>query len=124
MAKPRKNKPQPKQHPTNLWDTLTSVFVTSMNKGQFPAAIIGLILVIVVSRLPPEDLSALAFAVKNDLVSGALLGYVVALLTTTGWFFHARWQRKTIYLEMQRIGKEKSKIQTETFELGVKSSEQ
>jgi hypothetical protein len=124
MAKSRKNKPLSKQHPTNLWDTLTSVFVTSMNKGQFPAAIIGLILVIVVSRLPPEDLSTLAFAVKNDLAKGYLLGYVISFLTTTGWFFHARWQRKIISVEMQRIGKEKSRIQTETFELGVKSSEQ
>ena len=124
MAKPRKKQPQSKQNPTNLWDMLTSVFVVSMSKGQFPAAIIGLVVVIAVSRLPPEDLSRLAFSVKNDLVSGALVGYIAAFLTTTGWFFHARWQRKIISVEMQRIGKEKSKIQTETFELGVKSSEQ
>lgn len=123
MAKPRKKNRPPKRHPTNVWDTLSSVFIASMNKGQFPSAIIGLILFIFALRMPPEDLSRFAFSVKDDLVSGALAGYVIAFFTTTGWFVHARWQRRVISTEIQRIGKEKSRIQTETFEVGVKSSE-
>lgn len=107
-----------------MWDTISRVFITSMNKGQFPAAILGLILIIITLRIPPEDLSRFVFEVKEDIKGGALLGYAVGFFATSGWFIHARWQRRVISNEIHRIGQEKSRIQTDVLEVDVKSSEQ
>lgn len=43
-----------------LFQMLRDVLVASLNRGQFPMAVMGLIAVIAVCRMPPEDLSRLS----------------------------------------------------------------
>ena len=85
----------------------------------------GLLLLfsLIVWRMPAEDVSKLAFRILDYIVSGAMLGYVLSGIFGFGWYFHARWQRKLIAKEIERLGREKSLLQSEVLNIDIESSQ-
>lgn len=77
--------------------------IASICKGQFPLAIIGLIAMSLIWRMPPEDISKLVFRIVDGSERGALLGYLLALVAVGGWYVHARYQRRAISAELNRL---------------------
>ena len=95
-----------------------------MSKGQFPFAVVALIFIVMILKMPPQDVSKLVFQIENDIASGKLVGFLLSFLLGGGWFVHARWQRRNISGEVDRIGVEKSKLQSEHLDINIESSEQ
>jgi hypothetical protein len=95
----------------NLWEMLRDVLVASMNKGQFPLAICGLIFIVMVLRMPPQDVSKLVFEIVEDVKEKYFVGDILAGVALVGWFIHAKWQRKLIHSEMERMATERNKAQ-------------
>jgi hypothetical protein len=95
----------------NFWLFLQNVFTASMNKGQFPLACFTFIIALLIYRLPSEDVSRLVNRIISD--AGDLREESIALnvLLALSWAIHAKWQRRSISEEMDRIGKEKSSLQ-------------
>ena len=52
-------------HRPNVWGMIRDVCFASLNKGQFPLAIFGGILVILILKLPDEDASKLILQLLN-----------------------------------------------------------
>ena len=102
---------------------MSEVLVASMNKGQFPLAGILLLFITIVCRMPPADVSKLAFQILDYVANGAILGYFLSGFFGFGWFFHARWQRKMIADELERVGREKSLLQTKVLSIDIESSQ-
>jgi hypothetical protein len=96
------------------------VLIASLNKGQFPLALLALIILALIWKLPAEDVSALVFMTFNKL---EYWGYPLSVVAFGGWFFHARRQRQLIVAELERISHERDKIQEKTLGGRVKSSE-
>lgn len=90
------------------------IFIAAINRGQLLTAILGLFLIVVVWRLPQEDLSGFVRMVIESLISGHLLGYVLFVLTLTGWFVNSRRLRTIASKEQKRIGDEKTELQKAT----------
>jgi hypothetical protein len=105
-----------------FWHMVRDVLIASMNKGQFPLALFGMILVVLIWSMPPADVSLLVFQVIDDLKRGYLFGYALAAGTASGWFVHAKFQRRVITEEMRRIGNERSSLQKRELGAKVKSS--
>lgn len=85
------------------WATaFRDILVASINKGQFPLAIFGLIAMSLIWRIPSEDVSTLVFRIVDGLERGVLLGYGLALVALGGWYIHARYQRRVISVELSR----------------------
>jgi hypothetical protein len=99
------------------------VLVASMNKGQFPLAIVALIVLTLIIKLPPEDVSRLVFAIIDLMQRGYFVGYAGFLLATGGWFFHAKWQRRIIQNEIDRLSAERTSVQEGKLGNKIKSSE-
>lgn len=74
-------------------------------------------------HMPPADVSKLMFRLLDVAEEGRLAGYVVSVVSLLGWFFHARYQRKLITQEMQRISNERNQLQARELGKRVKSSE-
>src|SRR5262245_26218982 len=91
---------------------LRDVFVASINRGQFLLAIVGLLLALMILKMPPEDVSKLVFRLLESIENGKILGYVLAIILAMGWFWHARWQRRMITDEMHRIGQQRTEAQS------------
>ncbi len=98
------------------------VAIASMRYGQFPYFILFVILAIAFWRMPGGDVSKMMFLIVEYLRQGYLIGYVLFFGALVGWFYHARYQRRLINPEMDRIAEEKSKLQKKSLGDGVESS--
>jgi hypothetical protein len=102
---------------------LRDVLIASINKGQFPLAILGIVVVAMLLKMPGADVSRLVFDLLAGLKDGALLGYVIAGFALTGWFLHARWQRRVMTQEVNRVADERTKLQAQQLGESVESSQ-
>lgn len=104
------------------WQFLRDVFVTSINKGQFPIAILALVISIYCVRVPPDVLAEHGREVFVGLKNGYLVGYVLFIMTVGGWWSHAKGLRRKHYEELDRIAPEKTELQKKLLGNKVKSS--
>jgi hypothetical protein len=95
----------------NWAQMVRDVLIASMNKGQFPIAIISFIVVLLIIKMPPEDVSELVFSIRDELVKGTVAGWFLFGVSIIGWFAHARWQRKQMTREIDRLSIERNKVQ-------------
>ena len=104
----------PKPKDTNLkigcWHALRDIFVTSINKGQFPLALGGAIILLAIGKMPWEAIRDLFQRVIEKLDHGDLVGWALWLLTSGAWAYISARTRKTHVAEVRRIGKEKSDL--------------
>lgn len=110
MSAPKKPKQEKPQQP-NFWGMLRDVLLASISKGQFPMAMGCLIAIVMILKMPAEDVSKLVFQMLKGVEEVRLVGYLTTLVALTGWFYHARWQRKMMAEEVNRIAGERNKLQ-------------
>lgn len=98
------------------------IFVTSINRGQLP--VLGMIAValLMLWKMPADDVSSLASEILHSLQNGELWGYLLFVLTLIGWYSHAKRMRKMFSAEAERIGTEKSRLQEKLVGHNYKSS--
>jgi hypothetical protein len=106
-----------------FWEFLRDVLIASVDKGQFPAALIAMVVLSVIWRMSPTEVSKLMFRLLDVAEEERLVGYVVSVVSLLGWFFHVRYQRKLIAQEMQRISDERNQLQMRELGKRVRSSE-
>jgi hypothetical protein len=87
------------------------IVIASMNKGQLPLLAVAGLLALAIWRMTPQAVEALLNRVLARMETGELMGWAIALLLLAGWYTHARWMRKQASGELDRIGREKSKLQ-------------
>lgn len=104
------------------WQALRDMVIAAMNRGQLPILSVFLLILVVLLRMPEDDLSKLAFSVLEKLEKGELWAYGVLCVVILCWYVHARLMRKEFSIEMERVGKEKSKLQSKLTNTKLKSS--
>ncbi len=117
MAKKRRTEIY--QGKINFWWFLRDVFLGAMSKGQLLLTIFGIVLIIIILRMPGEDLGTLANEILVGFKNASLVGYLVAVLAIVGWYIHVRKQRSRYEKEMKRLAKVRNELQSK---LQVKSS--
>lgn len=105
-----------------FFQMLRDVLVASLNRGQFPVAIMGLIVVIAICRMPPADLSRLIFRLVDAAEAHEYGGYVLSLIITVGWAIHARRQRREMAAEVRRLSEQRNRLQEMALNVQLKSS--
>ena len=122
VAKLTESQPHAQPIRAGLFTMVRDVLVTSINKGQFPLAIIGLLLSVVIIKMPDNDVSKLVFLVRDDLIKGWLSGYVLFVFAVFGWAVHIKKQRNWWSEEMERVTAERNRLQSQVLGSPVKSS--
>ena len=112
MSAPKKAKQEKPQQP-NFGGMLRDVLLASISKGQFPMAMGCIIAVVMVLKMPAEDVSKLVFQILKGVEEMRLVGYLTTLVALIGWFYHAQWQRKMMAKEVNRIAGERNRLQSE-----------
>lgn len=95
----------------NFWKMLRDVLIAAMSKGQLPLATVALLFIIMILKMPGEDVSKLAFNFLALLGKGGILGGVLFVLSLTGWAIHAKWQRRVFGREVDRLAHERNNWQ-------------
>lgn len=106
-----------------LFQMLRDVLIASINKGQFPIALLAIIAVVMLMRMPPEDIGKLVLRLLDAAERRWVVGYALCAVTALGWFFHARFQRRVIDGEVARVCDERTRLQQQALGNIVKSSE-
>jgi len=94
---------------SEMWRTIGSVLVASMNKGLFVPACIFFVLVIMLTKTPGDYFPTLWKA----LCDYKEWGYILAVMAVTGWGMNVRYLRRVHYNEISRISAEKKQLQEE-----------
>lgn len=118
MAKPKDTKLK-----IGFWHAVRDIFVTSINKGQFPVALAGAIVLVMVTKMPWEAIRDLFQGVIDKLAHWDLLGWTLWLLTSAGWALISRRSRKTHVTEVRRVAQEKSDLHRKLLGPDAPSSE-
>jgi len=109
------------RHPQNFFGMVENIFIASMTKGQAPLFVIGALIALMIWKMPAEDITKLANRILDALIKGQILGYALGGCAITGWFVHARVQRKTITREMERLADARDERQA-TEKIMIESS--
>ncbi|AYB34817.1 hypothetical protein [Chryseolinea soli] len=105
-----------------FWQAIRDILVMSMNKGQFPVALIGLVVICFVFKMPEKDVSKLVFELLALFKSLHLVGWTLGVVTSIGWLLHSKHQRRMINKEMARISRERNEKQAKLLERELRSS--
>jgi hypothetical protein len=106
-----------------FWKMARDVLVASLNKGQFPFAMMGVVSLALIWRMPKQDLSKLVFELLESAKSGAILGWLLFAVAILGWFLHARAARAAFTREMNRITGERNRYQSQAMGASLQSSD-
>lgn len=118
MAKARSAPPK-----IGFWHMVRDVLVASLNKGQFLPACAFVLFLVIILRMPGEDVSRLAFRLVDDLENYSLLGYASAVVVLALWMIHARFQRRVAAGELKRVAKERTRLQEGAIGQQLQSSD-
>ena len=111
-------------HATNIWGALERIVIAAINKGQLP--ILGGIAIVlfIIWKMPPADVSELAFKIFDKVVIGNVIGYIVGGGSIVVCFGVVKTQRRINEREKKRLGKERTKWQERALRLELGTSEQ
>ncbi len=99
-----------------FWHMMRDVLVSSLNKGQFPVAILGVIILTWLIRLPETDLSKLTFETFDFFKTYYIGGYISTIGLALGWFYHSKRQRRLHTEEIARLSGERTEWQQKALE--------
>jgi len=100
------------------------IVVTAMNRGQLPVLGVMSIFMLILSRIPVQDLSTILKMIVLHLVNGELIAYIFLFIVCLAWFIQSKVARRNHSEEMNRVTKEKSQLQNMLTKKKFKSSEQ
>lgn len=69
---------------------IRDVFIASINKGQFPFAVVGAILALLLFRVPEAEIVPLIHWMVETVGTIWYLGYFLFVATVFAWYFHAQ----------------------------------
>lgn len=122
-GKSQKNSRRKPSARTNWPGAVSNIVVSAINKGQLPILGIIFLLGLILWRLPEEQLSKFVFKFLEHLANGAIAGYVLSVALLFGWYIHAKAMRARFSNEAQRIGREKSDLQSRLLKENLESSD-
>lgn len=91
----------------NFWGMLAQIGTRMVDRGQALVFLGFVLVVLIIAKLPPEDIRDLLERVLDRLERMYFTGYASTIVISLSWFWHARWQRRTLHAEMHRLGREK-----------------
>ena len=122
MAKKPTKLPNSNPYKPNFWGMIQGITIATINKGQFLLFCLFLIIVILIIKAPGASVGELLHNFAGLLREEAILGWIFAFLELMVNIFVIRFQRKTHHDEIERISREKSKLQEELIGRKLHSS--
>lgn len=101
---------------------IRDIVLRIVSKGQLLLLIVGMILLIIVLRMPQEEVGHLALRLVEVFETEKLLGYLFAFCILVAWTVHSKYQRRIIHDEMARLSVERNEVQSHALGNQIKPS--
>jgi len=95
----------------NIWGMLRDVAIASLNKGQFPMAIVGGLFFTTLLKMDSAEVTRLVFETLNLFKSFHLVGWGLSGVSILGWYLNSKWLWGMHRDEIERISQEKKELQ-------------
>lgn len=106
----------------NFWGFLEKVLVASLNKGQLIGMTIALIFIILIIKIPNDQILPFIEKLLDISKINSILGWILSGFVTFGAYLTVRWQRRIHTKEIQRISREKKSLQEKLTQQQLPSS--
>ena len=104
-------------------EALRDIVLKAIETGQLPALLISVIVILIIWKIPDDQLLLLLQEIIKRFEKGEMISYLILFLCILGWFFHVKILQKRFAREYERIGKEKSSLQSKKSGINLKSSD-
>ena len=118
-----RRQPRKKSIGAGLYSMLQSVLLASIEKGQFAVAVLGLVTIVMLLKMPSVEVGRLAFKLLDVVQRAAALGYVLALGILMAWMLHVRHLKRMFERELARVTAERNQAQARCIGGHIRSSE-
>jgi len=98
------------------------VVIKLITTGQLPLGIFGACLLLIIYKTPDADMPKVWDTVRLFINVHAGLGYLLYIPLMCGWYFHAKFQRRSAETELRRIAPERTKDQQQFFQQKLEST--
>lgn len=88
------------------------IIIKAMDRGQLLPVLLFLVFLAFIFNMSENHVYEFGVGIINGFKEFSLVGWLVAAIVAILWAGHARQMRRDHSLEYQRIGTEKSKLQT------------
>jgi len=103
-------------------EAVRDVLIASMTKGLLVPLLVGGALILLIFRAPEQEAGNVLKQLVGGLQDWSLVGWVLFGATLIGWIAHARIQRKSFHREMDRVARERNRLQRKASDRDLKSS--
>ena len=103
---------------------IRDVATHAMNKGQFLGVALTGLVALVIWRAPPEFSGQVLDRILRNLTSMRGIAYVLVGALALGWALHLRFVIRSTADEIDRIGREKTKLQEQLTHLTLSNPHQ
>lgn len=100
-----------KKRKTNMWDVIENVVAIAIKRGQLLVMAFSLFFIILVIKIPPEDVRPIIEKLLDVPKYNSILGWCVAILIAIAAVLITGYQRKIHKDEIKRISNEKTSLQ-------------
>lgn len=107
----------------NFWAMVNNVVLRAIGRGQLPLLGVISIIILILWRMPSEDLSQLIRDIFTVAIAKYLLGYIIAIVAIIYWNRSSKKMRRAHAAEISRLADEKTKLQNLLLDKRVESSE-
>lgn len=84
MAKKSSESPARSQYNPNFWGMIQNVLINATNKGQILVGFLGMIILVAVLKMPPEDISLLLNKTLQLFTTFRTMGWVLSFFILLG----------------------------------------
>lgn len=113
-----KKKPEQKPKRQIGWaEAARDIVVASINRGQLLLLGTIAIVLLIIYKIPNDEIVGLVKEIIAKLGNIALLSYILNIILALGWWFNAKYLRKIHSNECDRVGREKTKLQNDQLQL-------
>ena len=106
----------------NFWGLIEKVLVAAMNKGQLIGMTIALIFILLIIKIPNDQIIPFIEKLLNISRINSILGWCLSGIVTFASFLIIRWQRRIHTKEIRRISNEKRLLQEKLTQEKLPSS--
>lgn len=105
MTKPKATKVTraPAATKVSISQAIRDVFIASINRGQFPFAIFGAIVLLLVFKIPSGEVVPLIKWIASSLSGLSLVGYLLFVFSVFAWYFHVQRIRRELTTEIEAL---------------------
>lgn len=117
-----KKNPKRDYNRPNIWGMIQNIMIAGMNKGQLLASIFGIVIIILIVKIPNSEIVPFIGKVANGFGETKYVGWFLFSVTAIITYYQNKKLRRSFSEELNRITEEKKRLQEKIHKTNLPTS--